>query len=411
MVIKKVASRVILAAATLVVSVALPARAAVAPMAKVMTNYETQTGRRLSRDCGYSAPLPADPSQSLWLFCDTAQYDANGNPYPAAFPFWPGTFAAVGPSASGQVPTTLSHVPTPPTVPTAANTQSPSLFLPNPANFTDSYGKPCAYSATWALGVSAGSAAPATLMNGTTPVQVSDASQLLFVSYIQVCVAQDVNGNWSGLDLIPKRFGVAAYDPTVNKIIANQIVFSADGPGAKLPWQQNLFHPTFAGNYMYMYGYNCDNLFKPFAACLQGRAITARVPLNSIHNGATYEYQTATGWTTDYQQASDVLGNSGLGTLALDVGDFSAQGRGYVLMEQLTYGGHYRLWQASSPQGPWTKVRESVMPGCSTGTGGGCYHLWSHAELSTQDKLMYSFYDMKKAEVILNVIDDVPHLQ
>jgi hypothetical protein len=364
----------------------------------------------LSRDCGYSTPLPRDPSQSFWLFCDTVQYDASGNPFPAAMPFWPGTFAAVGPSESGMVPTTLSHIPTPPAVPTAANSQTPSLFLPNPANFTDNYGKPCAYSATWALGVSAGSAAPATVMNGSTPVQIADASQMLFVSYIQVCVANDPNGNWEGLDLIAKRFGVAVYDPTANQVVANAIVFSADAPGARLPWQQQLFHPTFADGYMYLYGYNCDNLFKPFAACLAGRAATARVPLSALHDAAAYEYQTAAGWTTDYQQASDVLGNVGLGTLALDVGDFTASGRGYLMMEQLTYGGHYKLWQASSPAGPWTKVRDSVMPNCPIGAGGGCYHLWSHADLSTTEKLMYSFYDMRKGEVILTEIDNAPVL-
>jgi hypothetical protein len=408
--IHKRLSRATLLAATLFVVALTPMRAAAATATKVLTNYETQTGRRLSRDCGYSTPLPTDPSQSFWLFCDTAQYDANGNPYPAAFPFWPGTFAAVGPSTPGVVPTTLNHLPTPPTVPTAANTQSPSLFLPNPANFTDNYGKPCSYSATWALGVSAGSAQPATLLNGTEAVQVADASKLLFVSYIQVCVASDPAGNWNGMDLIAKRFGVAAYDPATNKIVANSVVFSADAPGTRLPWQQQLFHPTFSGTYMYLYGYNCDNLFKPFAACLQGRASTVRVPLSGIHNAATYEYQTATGWTTDYNQAADVLGNVGLGTLALDVGDFTASGRGYLLMEQLTYGGHYKLWQSSSPTGPWTKVRDGVMPNCPTGVGGGCYHLWSHAELSTNDKLMYSFYDIKRAEVVLTEIDNVPTL-
>jgi hypothetical protein len=284
------------------------------------------------------------------------------------------------------------------------------LFLPNPTGLVDSYGKPCLYSATWALGVDAGPAAAATLMNGTTPVQVNDASTLLFVSYIQVCVAKDANGNWDGLDLIPKRFGIAAYNPVTNSFVANKIVYAVDSPTDRLPWQKNLFHPTFTDEYMYTYAYNCDNLFKPFAACLQGRAVTARVPLDSIHNGAAYEYWSASGWTTNYAAAGDMLGNIGLGTLALDVGDFTAQGKGYVLMEQTTFGGHYKLWQASSPEGPWTKVRDGVMP-CPTGAGAGCYHLWSHAELNTASQLMYSFYDMKKAEVVMTLIDGVPNVQ
>jgi hypothetical protein len=38
-----------------------------APPAPVQSNFENTYGASLSRDCGFSAPLPANPAASLWL--------------------------------------------------------------------------------------------------------------------------------------------------------------------------------------------------------------------------------------------------------------------------------------------------------------------------------------------------------
>src|SRR5215469_9031418 len=53
---------------------AVPALADSAPPASVKSNFESTYGASLSRDCGFSTPLPANPATSLWLFCDTAIY-------------------------------------------------------------------------------------------------------------------------------------------------------------------------------------------------------------------------------------------------------------------------------------------------------------------------------------------------
>lgn len=400
-----------------------PAVADVPPPARVVSNYETATSLELHRDCGYSAPLPSDPSQSLWIFCDTLQtktVDGEDVPYPEALPFWPGTFAAVGPSTPGQVPTGLSHLPTPGASPLPLpSDRGPALFLPNPTDLKAPDGEtPCTerptgnsdedyvgYGVTWALGMTQGPASPVTMSVDGTALTITDASSLLFVTYMQVCVTSDPDEPF-GLDMRPKRWGIAAYDPATNTIVANSIVHSVASPGSKLPWAQALFHPIFRDGYMYAYGYVCDELVPAFGACAQGRVGTARAQLASLSDSSTYEYQTPNGWTADASQAGDVLPpTASLGTLAMNVADFTSLGQGYLMMEQLTFGGHYRLWSSQSPTGPWVLETTDAMPGCPMQTNVGCYHLWGHPELSSPTSLVYSFYDMQEGFVTLESLD------
>src|SRR5215472_8501030 len=48
----------------------------IAPPAPLLSDFERSSRADIVRDCGYSQPLPADRSVSLWLFCDTAVYAA-----------------------------------------------------------------------------------------------------------------------------------------------------------------------------------------------------------------------------------------------------------------------------------------------------------------------------------------------
>jgi hypothetical protein len=75
-----------------------------APPAPVQSNFENTYGASLSRDCGFSAPLPANPAASLWLFCDTAIYGLNQQLQYHLTGFIPGSTAAEGPytSAAGS---------------------------------------------------------------------------------------------------------------------------------------------------------------------------------------------------------------------------------------------------------------------------------------------------------------------
>src|SRR5215469_2384628 len=95
--------------------------AALAP-ALVLSGAERGGNVSLARDCGYSAPLPADPRRSLWLFCDTPVYvrgqTASGRVTWALRRFIPGSTVAqaravVGSSPSLRVPGQLSELGTP----------------------------------------------------------------------------------------------------------------------------------------------------------------------------------------------------------------------------------------------------------------------------------------------------------
>jgi hypothetical protein len=56
---------------------AVPALADNPPPSQVLSNYENSTGSDIVRDCGFSTPPSADPSDSLCLCRDTAVYGFN----------------------------------------------------------------------------------------------------------------------------------------------------------------------------------------------------------------------------------------------------------------------------------------------------------------------------------------------
>src|ERR1700721_166899 len=101
------------------------------PPAPVQSNFENAYGASLSRDCGFSAPLPANPAASIWLFCDTAIYGLDQQLQYHLTGFIPGSTAAEGPYTPSAVPQGLSELPTPPgPLPTMPNSDGPAQFLP-----------------------------------------------------------------------------------------------------------------------------------------------------------------------------------------------------------------------------------------------------------------------------------------
>lgn len=388
------------------------AAADVPPPSRVVSNYETATSNTLQRDCGYSAPLPpsAGNGLSLWLFCDTLQVDAAGNPTPPALPFWPGTFAAIGPSTPGQVPTQLSHIPSPP-APRGVlpSNRGPAWFLPNPTGLVDSGGSACTYAVTWATGLRRGPAASLTMRNGAVPIVLSDASNYLFVSFGHFCVIADATSSL-GVRWEAKRAGIAAYDPVTNTFPAVSIVRSVASPTEVLDDSDLLWDPTFTSDHMYTYGVSCHLLLPAYGACGDATSHTARVSLDAVSEASAYEYWTASGWVTDRAQVQDTLEGSFLDTLILQVSDFTSLGKGYLAMEVVSMGGNYRLWQGATPAGPWTEVSTGWLSTCEAIPDGGCYQFIGHPELSTDGNTLYSVYDRVARVVEVLDVGAVPDL-
>src|SRR5262245_2179877 len=397
-----------------VVAGALPVGADVAPPSRVVTNYESVTGNVLHRDAGISvalSPVPGQPAgqnRSLWIFGDTFQTDAAGNPNPPALPFWPGTWGAIGPYTPGLVPTGLSHVPSPPAAMTIPNNNAPSPLVPYPSGLKLPDGSACSggaalYQAPWPVGATRGPQGPMTLHNGSVTIPVADGSQLVFITVSDVCVYNDLatispcaDGDvwqpWAPVRWTLQRTKLVAYRPADNTIVATNTIFQTTD-GSCLPWQHQLSQPVFAGGFLYLLASDCTSYAPPFGACVGGTVTTARVPAAQLHDPGAYQWANGTGWTSAYQGATTVVPAtpSHLGPIMLDIHDFSSAGEGFLLMEQSSFGGHYNLYEATSPAGPWTLRESDVMPGCLSGDGEGCYALYGHPELASPGHLVYSY--------------------
>ncbi|XRQ15155.1 hypothetical protein ACN3XK_30995 [Actinomadura welshii] len=352
------------------------ARPGAAPPARVLSAYESAApGNTIDRDCGYSAPLPGTPRRALWLFCDTVWKGARPG-------LWLGTTAATGPAVPARVPAALTELPAPagaphsPAAPTAAPTAGPSPgrarppqgMLGAPPGLVLPGGRPChvpgsAYSASWASGAAA---PPGT---GT-----------LLITYTDVCV--------HGTTISTQGFGVVTYRPGGNALTGRARPFASP---AGLPFQQVLGSPVFAGGHLYLFGSVCDA--SAFGACQGGRVTLARVPADpgAWRDPAAYRYWTPGGWTPDAAQARTVV--HGAAPLLVHVADYSALGKGLVMVEQRGLDGRFRLWRAPVPEGPWAWAGDGAVP-CSGGSGlDQCRALIGHPALSTRDALMLSYYD------------------
>lgn len=370
-------SRILLTAVVVGAALIVPgeALADAPPPARVVSRYETASGNSVGRDCGYSAPLPSSAGQALWTFCDTAI----NNPAGAIIGFIGGSTAAVGSYTAGQVPSTLSELPTPPAAPAVPSTRAPAPFLPSPAGLVlPGTSTACgasgtsSYAASWITGLTRG---PNRTISGRS------GSTLLFLSYTNVCVS---NNAWT-----TQSYGVTFYDPVTNQLVGPATVFPRPATG-ELAWQRRLGSPTFAADgYLYLYTSLCTS--SAFGACGAGTVALARTPWSAStgwSTAASYQWWTGSAWSTDPAAAGSAFPDAR--PFGLDVRYFS--GRGYVAIEQTTIAGHYRVWQSATPTGPWTAGPESVLPGCASTSTSWCYAFISHPELSTATSLFISHY-------------------
>jgi hypothetical protein len=336
-----------------------PGTLAVAELGRPLSTADTSTNP-ISRDAGQSAAYSS--TQSLWLFGDTVQ--RNG---PA---FLPGTTAAAGPYTRGQVPTALQELPTPPAAPSPGRT-SPAPFLPFPQGLQtpDNPPVPCgqnqSYAASWPSGLA----------------RVPGTSRVLIV-YAQICVA--INRTWP-----TGRLTLTEYDPATNSFTSTATPFVANPLSAGLPFTRILSSPVFGGDgFLYLFTADRD----------ARKVLVARVAANASAWGSAANYrwwgQPAGGapqWTTNESAAISII--SGVVPWGVQVADYTGQGSHKLAMiVQTEFGtGDFRVFEASSPTGPWTAGSAGRVPDTCVG-GFGCYAFVGHAELTTPDTFVLSWY-------------------
>jgi hypothetical protein len=377
-------------AAVAVAACSAPPRPAPGPAPDlVRSNYERATGDTVPRDCGYSVPLPGQPGWSLWLFCDTAVTSARGTKIDRLIL---GTdTAAAGPYQPGQVPDRLSEIPTPPAPAARPSDGAPEPFLPAPQHLVlPGSTQPCSgsgrYPAAWITGVAA---EPAPTAHGK-----------VLISYNDYCVTGDAGSLGTDVpgSLTPEGTGLAEYDPASNRLGPLEQVFGGTfglaQAGVALPVQQVLGSPVFRAGYLYLYGF-CSAATLP-TGCATGKVFMVRVQATPAawQNPLSYQYWTGRGWSLDPNTAASVLPAGQ--PLGISAGDYSADGHQLVLVEQTSLAGDFQVWQASSPTGPWRRVRTGRVP-CRAGPGPGagelCRALIGHPELSTRNQLEISYFN------------------
>ncbi len=362
----------------------------------VWSNYERATGDTVPRDCGYSVPLPGRPGWSLWLFCDTAVTSARGTKIDRLIL---GTdTAAAGPYQPGQVPDRLSEIPTPPAPAARPSDGAPEPFLPAPQHLVlPGSTQPCSgsgrYPAAWITGVAAEPAS-------ATGSGASSRRGQVLISYNDYCVTGDAGSLGTDVpgSLTPEGTGLAEYDPARNQLGPLEQVFGGTfglaQAGVALPVQQVLGSPVFHAGYLYLFGF-CSAATLP-TGCATGKVFMVRVQATPAawQNPLSYQYWTGRGWSLDPNTAASVLPAGQ--PLGISAGDYSAEGHQLVLVEQTSLAGDFQVWQASSPTGPWRRVRTGRVP-CRAGPGPGagelCRALIGHPELSTRNQLEISYFN------------------
>ncbi|MEV6305464.1 hypothetical protein AB0M02_39040 [Actinoplanes sp. NPDC051861] len=300
----------------------------------------------ISRDAGLSAAW--SDSESLWLFGDTSQ--RNG---PA---FLPGTTAVLTAYTSGVVPTEMREVPTPP-APHLAGLTSPQPFLPTPRGLRIDEQRSCdgvsPYPAAWPTGLA----------------RIPGTRSMLIV-YAEVCVKSET-------DLPAQRLTLAVYDPATNVFTRTDTPFAA----LSLPIAQRLGSPVFgADGLLYLFTHDVET----------GRIMLARTggDPQAWADPRSYRWWDR-GWTADWERAASIVTVPFVNSL--HVADYPGRGLGMIV--QTEFGsGRFQIFTAGAPVGPWRPGPAGRVPGECGGSGYGCRAFNGHAELSTRDRFVLSWY-------------------
>jgi hypothetical protein len=364
---------VLLIFVVLLLAVPKTGRVTLAP-APVLSGIERSGHVSLARDCGYSAPLPASPGRSLWLFCDTAVYvrKTNGTPAWTLQRFITGSTAAMGATGAGRhAPGPLSEVGTPGGSAARATPGQPAPFLARPAGLVTAGGLPCgsggSYAASWASGLA----------------QVPSTPDLL-VTFDSYCVLNGTGG------FLHEGFGLAEYDPATGTLTDDVTVFSGLNRPATV-----LGSPVFSGRYLYLYGPTCS---AGKAGRCAGTMFEARVPASPARWTDPLSYQWRSSgpsgpWRPDASAAASFI--AGPKPSGVSVARFPAAGRGFVLVEQTDIDGDFTVYGSAAPTGPWKPVRSGRVPcrAAAAGYANFCRAIIGHPELSTPAQLVLSYFD------------------
>jgi hypothetical protein len=356
---------------------ALRSPESIAPPGQVLSNFEHSTGDNIVRDCGYSQPLPADRSVSLWLFCDTEVYGSGAHGKWQLSQVIDGSSAAEGIATAGAVPVDLSDLITPGKgVTRMPNASGPAHFLPPPAGLKTAAGLDCD---------SAGDAYPASWPSGVT----GDATRSpdVLISFNNYCVAV-ASGS-----LLPEGFGLAEYDPATNTFDAETTVFTSAGLGPLAP-QELLGSPIFSGSYLYLFASHCAQT--SLAACVPGSGSAIYLARVSAKGSAwtspgSYEWLAGpSSWTANAGAAVSILPTAA--PFGVSVTSFAALGRGLVLIEQTSIVGRFIVYQAAAPAGRWREIMSGTVP-CAVKGDSFCRAIIGHPDLSTAGDLLISYYN------------------
>jgi hypothetical protein len=353
--------------------------------ALVRSGFERPGRASIARDCGYSAPLPASPARSLWLFCDTPVYVraalASGHASWALKQFIPGSTAAAGRTVTGSAPAArapgrLSEIGPAGAGPGAPPAAAPTPFLPAPAGLVTPAGLPCgsghgSYAASWASGIA----------------RVPSTPDLL-ITFANYCVLSGTGG------FLPEGFGLVEYDPATGTLSDDATVFPGITAGlaasAKL-----LGSPVFAGRYLYLFGPTCTAL--AHGRCAIGALFEARVRASALAwtDPLSYEWRRrgrSGPWTPDAAAATSII--AGATPSGASVADFSAAGHHFALVEQTDINGAFTVYESPAPAGPWKRAGSGRVP-CRPGAGYAnfCRAIIGHPELSTPTQLVLSYFD------------------
>jgi hypothetical protein len=369
----------LLGAAALVIAavlVALPVKPTPPPM-QVLSNFETHNRANIVRDCGFSQPLPTDPTRSLWLFCDSDIYGFNSARQWTRSRIIDGSTAAEGPVTPGKTPDGLSEVAKPGSgVRAIPNDDGPEQFLPTPSGLHTSAALPCdqangAYAASWITGVTADAARRPDVL----------------ISFNDVCVSIS-----SGRAEV-EGFGLTEYDPATNTLDSPVTVFMTAN-GQPMAAEEVLGSPIFFGGDLYLFGSRCAEVYD--ATCLPHRGNSvylARVTANPAAwaNAGSYRwYAGRSVWTATALGAASIL--SGSRPLGISVENFSGVGKGLVLIEQTNDVGAFTVYQATRPAGDWVDTTSASLP-CTTEGVSFCRAIIGHPELSAGSDLLVTYFN------------------
>jgi hypothetical protein len=328
--------------------------------APMLSLYENSS-RSVTRDDGLSVQLPN--GRDLWVFGDTSVYNSDGSGKMAMSAFLPGGTAAEGPYATGQIPTSLTELPSPGRPPSLSASNPPAMSMPTPTDvyLPDGSGGRCTpapgrYPARWPSGAAA----------------IPTTSDVL-LTYVDVCVTGSFQFDVEG-------WGFMEYNWRTNGLdVAPDDVFPPSPSGASLSPQRQLGSPVVNDGRVDLFSFNCTALF---VSCLAGQTYVTTVldTPPALSNAASYNVEPAvTDGSTLWQPAGIAVAKYPDAPLRM--------------IEMTGITGAYDVLTATTPAGPWHLETSGTVPGCQELHSGFCYALVGHPELSNQSQLVITYYD------------------